>query len=143
MGGAQPNPFPEGSKSAEALLGGMFTATPSGDVLIDIEKFEKRRADKGTTTWQVFRGEVREMAENAEGVNAFLKAHPEEELIASFKLFDKDGSGHINAKELGELMQKLGEKPTEAELKKMMQAADNDGTGDISFVEFVQIMSSK
>jgi len=119
----------------------MFTATPSGDVLLDIEKFEKRRSEKGTTTWQVFRGEVREMAENATGVDAFLKAHPEEELEASFKLFDKDGSGHINTKELGHLMEKLGEKPKEDELEQMIQAADDDGTGNICYVEFVQIMS--
>ena len=43
-----------------------------------------------------------------------------EEQIAEFKeafsLFDKDGNGTINTKELGSVMASVGQKPTDAEL---------------------------
>ena len=57
----------------------------------------------------------------------------EEELREAFKVFDKDGSGSINAEELKLVMTTLGENLTEEELDEMIQEADIDGDGEVSF----------
>ena len=60
-----------------------------------------------------------------------------EEQIAEFKeaftLFDKDGDDTITTKELGTVMQSLGQNPTEAELQDMINVVDADGNGTIDF----------
>ena len=70
-----------------------------------------------------------------------------EEQIAEFKeafsLFDKDGDGTIDAKELGTVMRSLGQNPTEAELNDMINEVDDDGNGNIEFNEFLKMMAAK
>uniref|UniRef100_A0A0E0F2B9 EF-hand domain-containing protein n=1 Tax=Oryza meridionalis TaxID=40149 RepID=A0A0E0F2B9_9ORYZ len=55
------------------------------------------------------------------------------EFREAFNLFDKDGDGTITSKELGTVMGSLGQSPTEAELKKMVEEVDADGSGSIEF----------
>ena len=45
----------------------------------------------------------------------------------AFKYFDKDNSGFITTKELGNLMRSLGENPTENELQSIINVVDMDG----------------
>lgn len=70
-----------------------------------------------------------------------------EEQIAEFKgafsLFDKDSDGQITDKELGTVMQSLGQNPTEAELQDMINEVDADGNGLIDFPEFLNMMAHK
>jgi len=70
-----------------------------------------------------------------------------EEQIAEFKeafsLFDKDGDGNITSKELGTVMRSLGQNPTEAELRDMINEVDADGNGTIDFPEFLTMMARK
>ena len=56
-----------------------------------------------------------------------------EVLRETFKIFDKDGSGYINASELKELMEKLGEKLSDEEIEKMIAEADLDEDGKVSY----------
>lgn len=67
---------------------------------------------------------------------------PEKELKDAFAVFDTDGSGSIDRKELKRLMKKLGQALTEAELDAMMEEVDTNGDGEISFEEFKAMMVS-
>ena len=61
-------------------------------------------------------------------------------LEEAFKTFDKDGDAKITEEELGAVMGAAGKEPTEAELFDMMQHADVDCDGTISFPEFLELM---
>jgi Ca2+-binding EF-hand superfamily protein len=65
---------------------------------------------------------------------------PVKELRDAFAVFDTDGSGSIDRKELKRLMKKLGQALTEAELDAMMEEVDSNGDGEISFEEFCEMM---
>lgn len=96
--------FPETSASAASLLGGIFKCNDSGDIFIDIEKFEARCADREKGQWQSFNAEVREMAENQQAIADLTKHNKAEQIMALFKTYDKDGSGAVTASEIGEVM---------------------------------------
>ncbi|MFH4973361.1 hypothetical protein AB6A40_000070 [Gnathostoma spinigerum] len=67
---------------------------------------------------------------------------PEElqEFAQAFKMFDRDGNGTINIRELGVAMRTLGLNPTEEELLNMVNEYDVDGNGKIDFFEFCKMM---
>ncbi|XP_076082514.1 neo-calmodulin-like isoform X1 [Mytilus galloprovincialis] len=74
----------------------------------------------------------------------YLKENPEvmtqeESIRAAFKVFDRDGNGYIDGKELKVAMTKLGEALTDKELGEMMRDADANGDGKIDYNEFVKI----
>lgn len=66
-----------------------------------------------------------------------------QEFKEAFSLFDKDGDGNIDVKELGTVMRSLGQNPTDAELRDMINEVDTDGNGSIDFEEFLQMMAKK
>mmetsp|Transcript_11372 Transcript_11372/g.15903 ORF Transcript_11372/g.15903 Transcript_11372/m.15903 type:complete len:163 (-) Transcript_11372:534-1022(-) len=65
------------------------------------------------------------------------------DLRAAFKMFDKDGDGHISAKELKEALKTMGLEPTEEELKMMLSDADTNHSGDLDFDQFVKMMANQ
>ena len=71
-----------------------------------------------------------------------LEQDPEKELRDAFAVFDTDGSGSIDRKELKRLMKKLGQALTEAEVDAMMDEVDSNGDGEISYEEFKYMMQS-
>jgi len=58
-----------------------------------------------------------------------------------FEIFDKDGTGDITAVELGEVMKELGLNPSPEELADIVNEADLNKDGVISFDEFLSLMS--
>lgn len=54
----------------------------------------------------------------------------------TFDIFDSDGSGSIDCRELAELMKQLCIPMTETELNAFFLVIDRDGSGDIDFEEF-------
>ncbi|KAK4101227.1 EF-hand [Parathielavia hyrcaniae] len=58
-----------------------------------------------------------------------------------FEIFDKDGTGDITAAELGQVMRELGLKPSDDELRDLVNEADLNSDGVISFDEFLALMS--
>ena len=65
------------------------------------------------------------------------------EIQEAFDLFDTDGSGTIDAKELKVAMRALGFEPKKDEIKKMISDIDIDNSGTIDFNEFLEMMTAK
>merc|ERR1712216_280292 len=61
----------------------------------------------------------------------------------AFDLFDTDGSGAIDAKELKVAMRALGFEPKKDEIRKMTSDIDKDGDGTIDYDEFMMMMTAK
>ncbi|KAM0950910.1 putative EF-hand domain-containing protein [Dioscorea sansibarensis] len=77
------------------------------------------------------------------GHNPGLSKEKYQEIYEAFQLFDTDGSGTIDAKELHVAMRALGFEMTEEQIKEMIADVDRDGSGAIDFNEFLHMMTAK
>ena len=62
------------------------------------------------------------------------------EIREAFKIFDRDGNGYIDAKELKHVVTRMGHVLTSAEADEFMKEADLDGDGKLDYNEFVAMM---
>eukprot|EP00917_Polyrhabdina_sp_WS-2016_P014000 GHVP01030590.1.p1 GENE.GHVP01030590.1~~GHVP01030590.1.p1 ORF type:complete len:145 (+),score=33.51 GHVP01030590.1:507-941(+) len=60
-----------------------------------------------------------------------------------FALFDDDKTNTISLKNLRRVAKELGETMSEEELREMLERADSNGDGEISFEDFYSIMTKK
>ena len=67
----------------------------------------------------------------------------EEQCRVAFNAFDADGSGCIDQHELQQAMKSLGIDVGKDELRRMMQEVDDDGSGNIEFPEFLELMTGQ
>eukprot|EP01007_Sphenomonas_quadrangularis_P003109 NODE_565_length_1349_cov_589.576154_g440_i0.p1 GENE.NODE_565_length_1349_cov_589.576154_g440_i0~~NODE_565_length_1349_cov_589.576154_g440_i0.p1 ORF type:complete len:364 (-),score=92.37 NODE_565_length_1349_cov_589.576154_g440_i0:162-1253(-) len=67
----------------------------------------------------------------------------QEQLVAAFKFFDKDGSGFIDANELKEACVNSGHKMTPEEAQRMIQKADVNKDGKLNYAEFAKYLIGK
>mmetsp|Transcript_7473 Transcript_7473/g.6801 ORF Transcript_7473/g.6801 Transcript_7473/m.6801 type:complete len:168 (+) Transcript_7473:46-549(+) len=74
---------------------------------------------------------------------ADLTEEQKQEIKEAFDLFDTDGSGRIDAKELKVAMRALGFEPKKDEIKKMIAEVDKEGTGTIEYQDFLDLMTVK
>eukprot|EP01023_Acetabularia_acetabulum_P047246 TRINITY_DN4969_c0_g1_i4.p3 TRINITY_DN4969_c0_g1~~TRINITY_DN4969_c0_g1_i4.p3 ORF type:complete len:166 (-),score=41.51 TRINITY_DN4969_c0_g1_i4:284-781(-) len=65
-----------------------------------------------------------------------------EQLQECFELMDQDGSGAIDADELGAAFKLLGINIKRSDLVEMLKEVDRDGSGEVEYSEFVEIMTS-
>ncbi|XP_043112656.1 caltractin [Puntigrus tetrazona] len=72
-----------------------------------------------------------------------LTEEQRQEIKEAFDLFDTDGSGNIDVKELKVAMRALGFEPKKEEIKKMIADIDKEGSGVISFNDFLSMMTQK
>ncbi|NXD85826.1 CETN2 protein, partial [Halcyon senegalensis] len=72
-----------------------------------------------------------------------LTEEQQQEIREAFDLFDADGTGSIDVKELKVAMRALGFEPKKEEIKKMVLDIDKEGTGKISFDDFLAVMTQK
>ncbi|MGH0145298.1 UNVERIFIED_CONTAM: hypothetical protein FKN15_031823 [Acipenser sinensis] len=77
------------------------------------------------------------------GPKAELTEEMKQEIREAFDLFDTDGSGYIDVKELKVAMRALGFEPKKEEIKKMIVEIDKEGTGKIDFNDFLAVMTHK
>merc|ERR1711892_359002 len=67
----------------------------------------------------------------------------EEEIREAFKVFDSNGDGFINRRELGYVMENLGENMEKEEIESLINEIDIDGDGQINYEEFYTMMCTK
>merc|ERR1711885_100297 len=72
-----------------------------------------------------------------------LTEEQKQEIKEAFDLFDTDGSGNIDSKELKVAMRALGFEPKREEIKKLISEVDKDGSGVIEYHEFAEMMTQK
>ena len=76
------------------------------------------------------------------GKNA-LTEEQRQEIKEAFDLFDTDGTGKIDAKELKVAMRALGFEPKREEIRRIINEIDRSGTGVIEYQEFFELMTFK
>jgi len=72
-----------------------------------------------------------------------LSADEIADLREAFSMFDTDGNGSVDAKELREVMRSLGQNPSNREIMEMINSVDDNGDACIDFDEFVILMQSQ
>jgi Ca2+-binding EF-hand superfamily protein len=60
-----------------------------------------------------------------------------------FNLFDAERKGSVSFKDLKRIAKELGESMSDEELREMVERADSNGDGEISFEDFYSIMTKK
>jgi calmodulin len=64
----------------------------------------------------------------------------EQEIIEAFKIFDRDGSGGVDASELMQVMTSIGDRMTQEEAEAMIRQADSTGSGSVDYASFARIV---
>mmetsp|Transcript_33201 Transcript_33201/g.86020 ORF Transcript_33201/g.86020 Transcript_33201/m.86020 type:complete len:164 (-) Transcript_33201:34-525(-) len=72
-----------------------------------------------------------------------LTEEQKQDLKEFFDAYDADGSGSIDDKELKIMMRDFGLNLSTEELIAMILEVDEDGSGEMEFVEFIQLMRPK
>ncbi|XP_061212770.1 LOW QUALITY PROTEIN: uncharacterized protein LOC133214094 [Neopsephotus bourkii] len=72
-----------------------------------------------------------------------LTEEQKRDIREAFDLFDTDGSGYVDVKELKVAMRALGYEPRREEIKKMASDIDKEGIGKISFSGFLRVITPK
>ena len=61
----------------------------------------------------------------------------------AFNTFDQDKSGSIDTTEFGDTLRGVGYHPSEAEIADMIDEADEDASGALDFIEFLEVMARR
>ncbi len=77
--------------------------------------------------------------ENNNSISEELKA----DYMDAFNMFDTNHDGTINSQKIGELMRKLGKNPTESQLNQIIGNIAKNGSKQIGFDDFVELMEQK
>ena len=72
-----------------------------------------------------------------------LTEEQRQEIKEAFDLFDTDGTGKIDAKELKVAMRALGFEPKREEIRRMISELDRSGSGAIEYQDFLDLMTYK
>lgn len=75
-------------------------------------------------------------------VEDYKKKHKnsQEAILNAFKVFDKDGNGYIETKELKSILTKCGQVLQDSEVEAMIEVADVDKDGKINYSEFAKFI---
>ena len=66
-----------------------------------------------------------------------------EDIRKVFRLFDEENSGVITIRNLRRVSKELGETMEDNDLLEMIERADTDGDGNVTFEDFYNIMTKK
>ena len=68
------------------------------------------------------------------------KRDEDQQIRAAFQVLDRDNDGFISARDLKDMMFKLGEKKTDKEVEEMIEEGDTDKDGLVSYADFAEMM---
>nr|KAJ3418153.1 hypothetical protein HK105_000273 [Polyrhizophydium stewartii] len=134
------------STDCESLFAAGVNGSSKGSSFSDLyEDMKKEKVRSQPSTLISMKDEL--MAEKKERVRKEIKTlqlsnEEREYYVEAFCIFDLDGSGTIDVDELGEVMKSMGIEVSEKEIRAMMAQIDDDGSGEISVTEFVQLMAT-
>lgn len=83
------------------------------------------------------------MSRKKSGPKFELSEEQRNDIKEAFDLFDTSGTGVIDIKELKVAIRALGFEPKKEEIKKMIADIDKDGSGKLSFSDFLALMTVK
>lgn len=72
-----------------------------------------------------------------------LSSEQKTDIREAFDLFDTERSGNIDTKELKVAIRALGFEPKKEEIKRMVADIDKEGTGKVSYDDFLSLMTIK
>ena len=72
-----------------------------------------------------------------------ISSKKKNEYLETFKIFDKNNDGQITQDELKQLLNNIGQKPSDSEIQDMINEIDIDGDGKINFDNFITLMEKK
>jgi calmodulin len=72
-----------------------------------------------------------------------ISSQKKNEYLETFKIFDKNNDGQITQDELKQLLNNIGQKPSDSEIQDMINEIDIDGDGKINFDNFITLMEKK
>lgn len=125
----------------------------NGDGKISISELKEMMATLGSkTTHDEVKRMMEELDQNGDGfidLKEFADFHcnndagndDSKELRDAFDLYDVDKNGLISAKELHDVLRKLGEKCSLSDCRRMISNVDADGDGSVNFEEFKKMMA--
>lgn len=141
-----------GSKQFEKDVKDMFKLfDKDGDNTLSTDELSKALKSIGVClTYKEIQVAIKEITKNKKGkiefkefrdflVRQYKHKSLEAQARESFRIFDRDGNGTIDRKELKHAMKMLGEDLTDDEVEQMMKEADENGDGKINFDEFLRL----
>ena len=72
-----------------------------------------------------------------------LSEETKADYMDAFNMFDTNHDGTINSQKIGELMRKFGKNPTESQLNQIIRNIAKNGSKQIGFDDFVELMEQK
>ena len=66
----------------------------------------------------------------------------EDEMRETFSMFDREGRGGITSSDIRQVLLAFGENLADDEIDRMIEAADRDGDGVVTFEDFLKLMSN-
>jgi Ca2+-binding EF-hand superfamily protein len=84
-----------------------------------------------------------QMSKNSNKKVTHSMAFTEEQIKDAFKIFDPEGTGYVNAKELRHIMVTVGNKMDSKSADAMIKDAGADRDGNIDYAAFAKMMLAK
>jgi len=113
-----------------------------GANLEEFKKFNAKRKFKAAVKGVIATNMMKTFVGGAKATSLERKLTEEDiaDLKETFRMFDKDGGGTISMAELKGVMERLGTKVSDKELREIISTVDENNDGEIDMSEFITMM---
>jgi calmodulin len=131
--------FLSGSGDALERLGGSDSEQDDSEASDAEEQQASANGRQGSSTHAA---EPSDGGKGGKGGKVKVTLSPEqiEHFRDAYNIFDKNGDGGVTVNELAHVMRCIGQEANDQEVRRMFSEVDRDGSGEISFEEFLEIM---